>query len=58
MVPDLDSLTSIYDRWVHEVAKLQKGGQVDNVKGHSTACGHSQFTSKVGTSNSLLNMKL
>ncbi|GFP97577.1 retrovirus-related pol polyprotein from transposon tnt 1-94 [Phtheirospermum japonicum] len=42
LLPDLGSLTSIYDR-ARELFYYLKGGQVDNVKEHRQACGHSQF---------------
>ncbi|KMT07681.1 hypothetical protein BVRB_6g148040 [Beta vulgaris subsp. vulgaris] len=42
LVPDLGSLTSIYDR-ARELFYYLKGGQVDYGEEHSRACGHSQF---------------
>ncbi|WCJ38495.1 alpha/beta-Hydrolases superfamily protein [Euphorbia peplus] len=42
LVPDLGSLTSIYDR-ARELFYYLKGGQVDYGEEHSNACGHSQF---------------
>ncbi|KAI6694876.1 hypothetical protein NL676_022586 [Syzygium grande] len=42
LVPDLGSLTSIYDR-ACELFYYLKGGQVDYGEEHSKACGHSQF---------------
>ncbi|XP_074274410.1 uncharacterized protein LOC141598609 [Silene latifolia] len=42
LVPDLGSLTSIYDR-ARELFYYLKGGQVDYGEEHSKACGHSQF---------------
>ncbi|KAI3501788.1 hypothetical protein L1887_29812 [Cichorium endivia] len=42
LVPDLGSLTSIYDR-ARELFYYLKGGQVDYDEEHSKACGHSQF---------------
>ncbi|KAK9146812.1 hypothetical protein Sjap_006715 [Stephania japonica] len=42
LVPDLGSLTSIYDR-ARELFYYLKGGQVDYGEEHSTACGHSRF---------------
>lgn len=42
LVPDLGSLTSIYDR-ARELFYYLKGGQVDYGEEHSIACGHSQF---------------
>ncbi|KAL6983734.1 hypothetical protein U1Q18_017113 [Sarracenia purpurea var. burkii] len=42
LVPDLGSLTSIYDR-ARELFYYLKGGQVDYGEEHSLACGHSQF---------------
>ncbi|CAA2954761.1 Phospholipase A(1) [Olea europaea subsp. europaea] len=42
LVPDLGSLTSIYDR-ARELFYYLKGGQVDFGEEHSKACGHSQF---------------
>ncbi|CAL5396087.1 unnamed protein product [Camellia sinensis] len=41
-VPDLGSLTSIYDR-ARELFYYLKGGQVDYGEEHSKACGHSRF---------------
>lgn len=42
LVPDLGSLTSVYDR-ARELFYYLKGGQVDYGEEHSKACGHSQF---------------
>ncbi|KAL6566518.1 hypothetical protein OROGR_002133 [Orobanche gracilis] len=42
LVPDLGSLTSIYDR-ARELFYYLKGGQVDYGEEHSKACGHSQY---------------
>ncbi|CAK7332609.1 unnamed protein product, partial [Dovyalis caffra] len=42
LVPDLGSLTSIYDR-ARELFYYLKGGQVDYGEEHSMAYGHSQF---------------
>ncbi|XP_055810352.1 uncharacterized protein LOC129880378 [Solanum dulcamara] len=42
LVPDLGSLTSVYDR-ACELFYYLKGGQVDYGEEHSKACGHSQF---------------
>ncbi|KAF8394489.1 hypothetical protein HHK36_020698 [Tetracentron sinense] len=42
LVPDLGSLTSIYDR-ARELFYYLKGGQVDYGEEHSKVCGHSQF---------------
>nr|GMD15055.1 Phospholipase A(1) [Ipomoea batatas] len=42
LVPDLGSLTSVYDR-ARELFYYLKGGQVDYGEEHSRACGHSQF---------------
>ncbi|XP_022725852.1 uncharacterized protein LOC111282149 isoform X2 [Durio zibethinus] len=42
LVPDLGSLTSIYDR-ARVLFYYLKGGQVDYDEEHSKACGHSQF---------------
>ncbi|BBG94046.1 alpha/beta-Hydrolases superfamily protein [Prunus dulcis] len=42
LVPDLGSLTSIYDR-ARELFYYLKGGRVDYGEEHSKACGHSQF---------------
>ncbi|KAF5741088.1 hypothetical protein HS088_TW10G00083 [Tripterygium wilfordii] len=42
LVPDLGSLTSIFDR-ARELFYYLKGGQVDYGEEHSKACGHSQF---------------
>ena len=42
LVPDLGSLTSIYDR-ARELFYYLKGGQVDYGEEHSKACGHTQF---------------
>ncbi|KAL8161627.1 hypothetical protein V2J09_013116 [Rumex salicifolius] len=42
LVPDLGSLTSIYDR-ARELFYYLKGGLVDYGDDHSKACGHSQF---------------
>ncbi|CAL5421300.1 unnamed protein product [Camellia sinensis] len=42
LVPDLGSLTSIYDR-ARELFYYLKGGQVDYSEEHSKAYGHSQF---------------
>ncbi|XP_042516614.1 lipase-like [Macadamia integrifolia] len=42
LVPDLGSLTSMYDR-ARELFYYLKGGQVDYGEEHSKACGHSQF---------------
>ncbi|XP_031125738.1 uncharacterized protein LOC116028081 [Ipomoea triloba] len=42
LVPDLGSLTSIYDR-ARELFYYLKGGQVDYGEEHSKACGHAQF---------------
>ncbi|KAL9258203.1 Lipase-like protein [Drosera capensis] len=42
LVPDLGSLTSIYDR-ARELFYYLKGGRVDYGEEHSQACGHSQF---------------
>ncbi|KAF7809326.1 Alpha/Beta hydrolase fold containing protein [Senna tora] len=42
LVPDLGSLTSIYDR-ARELFYYLKGGQVDYGEEHSISCGHSQF---------------
>ncbi|KAJ6721898.1 ALPHA/BETA-HYDROLASES SUPERFAMILY PROTEIN [Salix viminalis] len=42
LVPDLGSLTSIYDR-ARELFYYLKGGQVDYGEEHSKAYGHSQF---------------
>ncbi|EPS71993.1 hypothetical protein M569_02762, partial [Genlisea aurea] len=42
LVPDLGSLTSIYDR-ARELFFYLKGGQVDYGEEHSQACGHSQL---------------
>ncbi|KAK1365735.1 Alpha/beta-Hydrolases superfamily protein [Heracleum sosnowskyi] len=42
LVPDLGSLTSIYDR-ARELFYYLKGGQVDYGDEHSKACRHSQF---------------
>ena len=42
LVPDLGSLTSIYDR-ERELFYYLKGGQVDYGEEHSKGCGHSQF---------------
>ncbi|KAJ8438527.1 hypothetical protein Cgig2_024616 [Carnegiea gigantea] len=42
LVPDLGSLTSIYDR-ARELFYYLKGGAVDYGEEHSKACGHSQF---------------
>ncbi|KAK6802529.1 hypothetical protein RDI58_000309 [Solanum bulbocastanum] len=42
LVPDLGSLTSIYDR-ARGLFYYLKGGQVDYGEEHSKACGHSQF---------------
>ncbi|KAK7274728.1 hypothetical protein RIF29_15825 [Crotalaria pallida] len=42
LVPDLGSLTSVYDR-ARELLYHLKGGQVDYAEEHSKACGHSQF---------------
>ncbi|GAV57501.1 hypothetical protein CFOL_v3_01038 [Cephalotus follicularis] len=42
LVPDLGSLTSIYDR-ARELFYYLKGGQVDYGEEHSKACGHSQL---------------
>ncbi|XP_044488551.1 lipase-like [Mangifera indica] len=42
LVPDLGSLTSIYDR-ARELFYYLKGGQVDYGAEHSDACGHAQF---------------
>ncbi|KAH9773114.1 alpha/beta-Hydrolases superfamily protein [Citrus sinensis] len=42
LVPDLGSLTSIYDR-ARELFYYLKGGKVDYGEEHSKACGHSQF---------------
>ncbi|CAA0834870.1 alpha/beta-Hydrolases superfamily protein [Striga hermonthica] len=42
LVPDLGSLTSIYDR-ARELFYYLKGGQVDYGEEHSKSCGHSQF---------------
>ncbi|KAI5399375.1 hypothetical protein KIW84_064650, partial [Lathyrus oleraceus] len=42
LVPDLGSLTSIYDR-ARELFYYLKGGQVDYGEEHSKECGHSQF---------------
>ncbi|XP_034909994.1 uncharacterized protein [Populus alba] len=42
LVPDLGSLTSIYDR-ARELFYYLKGGQVDYGEEHSNAYGHSQF---------------
>ncbi|CAI9775367.1 unnamed protein product [Fraxinus pennsylvanica] len=42
LVPDLGSLTSIYDR-ARDLFYYLKGGQVDYGEEHSKACGHSQF---------------
>ncbi|KAJ0468013.1 putative triacylglycerol lipase [Helianthus annuus] len=47
LVPDLGSLTSIYDRFLVNFARelfyYLKVGQVDYGEEHSKACGHSQF---------------
>lgn len=42
LVPDLGSLTSIYDR-ARELFYYLKGGQVDYGEEHSNVCGHFQF---------------
>ncbi|KAE9597008.1 putative carboxylic ester hydrolase [Lupinus albus] len=42
MVPDLGSLTSVYDR-ARELFYYLKGGHVDYGEEHSKDCGHSQF---------------
>ncbi|PHT99229.1 hypothetical protein BC332_31836 [Capsicum chinense] len=42
LVPDLGSLTSVYDR-ARELFYYLKGGRVDYGEEHSKACGHSQF---------------
>ncbi|XVE85126.1 hypothetical protein DITRI_Ditri17bG0067000 [Diplodiscus trichospermus] len=42
LVPDLGSLTSVYDR-ARELFYYLKGGQVDYGEEHSKTCGHSQF---------------
>ncbi|KAF5746574.1 hypothetical protein HS088_TW06G00745 [Tripterygium wilfordii] len=42
LVPDLGSLTSIYDR-ARELFYYLKGGHVDYGEEHSKGCGHSQF---------------
>ncbi|KAI4368479.1 hypothetical protein MLD38_017034 [Melastoma candidum] len=42
LVPDLGSLTSIYDR-ARELFYYLKGGRVDFGEEHSSTCGHSQF---------------
>ncbi|XP_039072064.1 lipase-like [Hibiscus syriacus] len=42
LVPDLGSLTSIYDR-ARELFYYLKGGRVDYGEEHSKACGHYQF---------------
>ncbi|KAH7570329.1 hypothetical protein ACOSP7_018389 [Xanthoceras sorbifolium] len=42
LVPDLGSLTSVYDR-ARDLFYYLKGGQVDYGEEHSKACGHSQF---------------
>ncbi|KAJ0757031.1 putative carboxylesterase [Helianthus annuus] len=42
LVPDLGSLTSIYDR-ARELFYYLKGGQVDYGEEHSKASGHAQF---------------
>ncbi|KAK6911482.1 hypothetical protein RJ641_023575 [Dillenia turbinata] len=42
LVPDLGSLTSIYDR-ARELFYYLKGGQVDYGEEHSKTCGHSHF---------------
>ncbi|KAH1064137.1 hypothetical protein J1N35_029124 [Gossypium stocksii] len=42
LVPDLGSLTSIYDR-ARELFYYLKGGRVDYGEQHSKACGHSRF---------------
>ncbi|KAF3774353.1 Lipase [Nymphaea thermarum] len=42
LVPDLGSLTSIYDR-ARELFYYLKGGQVDYGEEHSKICGHCQF---------------
>ncbi|MCD7460012.1 hypothetical protein HAX54_042661 [Datura stramonium] len=42
LVPDLGSLTSIYDR-ARELFYYLKGGQVDYGEEHSKVCGHFQF---------------
>ncbi|XP_039115326.1 lipase-like [Dioscorea cayenensis subsp. rotundata] len=42
LVPDLGSLTSIYDR-ARELFYYLKGGRVDYGEEHSRACGHSRF---------------
>jgi triacylglycerol esterase/lipase EstA (alpha/beta hydrolase family) len=42
LVPDLGSLTSIYDR-ARELFYYLKGGVVDFGEEHSEACGHSRF---------------
>ncbi|KAK2977468.1 hypothetical protein RJ640_016096 [Escallonia rubra] len=42
LVPDLGSLTSIYDR-ARELFYYLKGGRVDYGEEHSKVCGHSQF---------------
>lgn len=42
LVPDLGSLTSVYDR-ARELFYYLKGGQVDYGEEHSKICGHSQF---------------
>ncbi|XP_061372734.1 uncharacterized protein LOC133315177 [Gastrolobium bilobum] len=42
IVPDLGSLTSVYDR-ARELFYYLKGGQIDYGEDHSKACGHSQF---------------
>ncbi|XP_073144951.1 uncharacterized protein [Henckelia pumila] len=46
-VPDLGSLTSIYDR-ARELFYYLKGGKVDYGEEHSMACGHSQFGRNYG----------
>ncbi|XP_019424110.1 PREDICTED: uncharacterized protein LOC109333213 [Lupinus angustifolius] len=42
LVPDLGSITSVYDR-ARGLFYYLKGGQVDYGEEHSKACGHSQF---------------
>lgn len=42
LVPDLGSLTSIYDR-ARELFYYLKGGRVDYGEQHSKTCGHSRF---------------
>ncbi|EPS64029.1 hypothetical protein M569_10750, partial [Genlisea aurea] len=47
LVPDLGSLTSIYDR-ARELFYYLKGGQVDYGEEHSHSCGHSQLGRNYG----------